>query len=268
MRKNKLREMLRQGMPTIGTHILSTWPSIMEIIGHTGVIDYVEFEGVYSPWDLYDLENLARASELFDMSTMIKVDAEPKMFLAQRAVGSGIQNVLFTDIRSAEEARECVQIVRADTPETKGLYGCAMQRIAGFVLESGSPQFVRAMDDVVVALMIEKKEAVDNLEEILSVEGVDMVQFGRCDYSLNIGVPGQWSNSKVKEAEHKVIKVALKHNVRPKVPVSLSKPEEIQKYIDLGVRDFTIGTDVRILYEWLKKNGEDLRRILSKWFTL
>ena len=42
MRKNKLKERLREGKATIGTHMLSTWPSIVEIIGHAGVIDYVE----------------------------------------------------------------------------------------------------------------------------------------------------------------------------------------------------------------------------------
>jgi len=46
------------------------------------------------------------------------------------------------------------------------------------------------MDEAIVALMIEKKEAVDNLKEILSVEGIDMVQFGPGDYSLSIGFQG------------------------------------------------------------------------------
>ena len=52
-----------------------------------------------------------------------------------------------------------------------------MRRNVGYVLESGRPSWVQAMDDVVVALMIEKKPAMDNLSEILAVEGVDMVQF-------------------------------------------------------------------------------------------
>ena len=89
MRPNKFRELLSADNPTIGTHIHTTWPSIVEIIGHTGLYDYVEFVGEYGPYDLHDLDNLARAAELYDMSSMIKVDQEPRGFLAQRAIGSG-----------------------------------------------------------------------------------------------------------------------------------------------------------------------------------
>jgi len=49
MRKNKLREMFKEGKPTIGTRVFDVWPSVVEVIGHTGVIDYVEFLGEYAP---------------------------------------------------------------------------------------------------------------------------------------------------------------------------------------------------------------------------
>ena len=73
LRKNRLRELMRKDRPTIGTRMISSWPGIMEVIGYTGAIDYVEFVGEYGPYDLYALDELARASELFDMSTMIKI---------------------------------------------------------------------------------------------------------------------------------------------------------------------------------------------------
>lgn len=262
MRKNKLREMLKGGKPTIGTRVLSVWPGIVEIVGHTGAIDYIEFLGEYAPWDLYDLENFARATELFDMSSMMKVDQQPKCFLAQRALGSGIQNILFTDIKTVEDVKECVRVVRAETPKTQGINGCHGRRNVGYILEGGSPEYVRAMNNAVVALMIEKKEAVDNLEEILSVEAIDMVQFGPCDYSLSIGLPGQFSHPKVKEAEVKTIKTALKMGIHPRVEIN--NLENIEKYIELGVCDFSLSTDMVILYQWLKKNGESLRKKLRQ----
>ena len=93
MRKNKLRELLNGGKPSIGTHIHTIWPSIVEAIGHTGVYDYVEFVAEYGPFDLHDLDNLCRAAELYNMSSMIKVDQEPRGFNPQRAIGSGLQRV-------------------------------------------------------------------------------------------------------------------------------------------------------------------------------
>jgi 2-keto-3-deoxy-L-rhamnonate aldolase RhmA len=265
MRKNKLREMLKKGEPTIGTRVLSIWPGIAEVIGHTGAIDYIEFVGEYAPWDLHDLENFARATELFDMSSMMKVDQEPKGFLAQRALGSGIQNILFTDIRTVEDAEQCVRIVKPETLTSGGINGCHMRRNVGYVLECGSRDYIKAMDEAVIALMIEKKGAIDNLEGILSVEGIDMVQFGPCDYSLSIGKHFSASDLEVREAEMKTIKTALKMGVRPRVEMGgiYDSKEDIQRFIDLGVRDFSLPSDVVILYQWLKEKGESLRKMVS-----
>ena len=58
MRPNKLRELLKSNKPTLSTHIHTTWPSVVEAIGHTGLYDYVEFVGEYGPFDLHDLDNL------------------------------------------------------------------------------------------------------------------------------------------------------------------------------------------------------------------
>ncbi len=52
MRPNKLRELLKANKPTLATHIHTTWPSVIEAIGHTGLYDYVEFVGEYGPYDL------------------------------------------------------------------------------------------------------------------------------------------------------------------------------------------------------------------------
>jgi 2-keto-3-deoxy-L-rhamnonate aldolase RhmA len=259
LRKNRLRELLKRGEPTVGTRILSTWPGTMEVIGHTGTVDYVEFTAEYAPYDLYALDELARASELFDMSTMIKVDAEPRTFVAQRAIGSGIQNVLFADIRTVEDAKEAVRAVRA---EPKGWNGCSMRRNVGYLLECGSPEFVQSCDDVVVAFMIEKKSTIENLESILSVDGVDMVQFGPCDYSMSANIPGQFAHPEVKKAEMKSIETALSVGIHPRVEIDYLN--EAGPYIDMGVRDFNIGIDVVILHQWLKQNCGLLRETVSK----
>jgi len=210
------------------------------------------------------LENFGRAVELFDMSSIIKVDQNCRAFIAQRALGSGIQNILFTDIRTVEDARECVRIVRAETPSTKGINGATNRRNVGYYLEGGSLNYIKAMDEAVIALMIEKKEAVDNLEEILSVEGIDMVQFGPSDYSLSLGYPGQRNHPKVKEAELKTIKKAIEKGIRPRVEIGSIdyKIEDLQKYIELGVKDFSLPSEGKIIYEWLMKNGKNIKNLM------
>jgi len=264
MRKNKLRELIRKDKPSIGTHILTPWPGMIEVIGATEEVDYVEFTGEYSPFTLHDLENLARACELFDISSMMKIDQEPRRFLAQRALGSGIQNLLFADIRSLQDAEECIKAVKMETPKTKGTHGCHMRRSVGYIREIGSKAYVEAMNDAVIAFMIEKKSALDNLEEILSVDGLDMVQFGPCDYAISIGLEGEFNHPKVKEAELKVIKTALKLGKRARVELGWNfTKEEVKSYLNLGVKDFCIGYDVDIIYHWIKENAFKVKEALS-----
>ncbi len=262
MRKNRLRELLNAGAPTLGTHIHSSWPSIIELVGHSGMFDYVEFVGEYAPYDLYALENLGRAVDLFPhMSSMMKIEQEPRTYLTIRSIGSGIQNVLFADPRTVADVEACVRAVRAEAPHARGLHGVGMRRDVGFVLEGGTPAFVKALDDTVIALMIEKASAVENLEALLSVKGVDMVQFGPADYSMSLGIPGQFDHPRVREAERYVIETALKMGIAPRAEIS--RPAEAGKYLEMGVKHFCIGTDMCILFDWFKANGADMRKLLG-----
>lgn len=260
MRPNKIRQLLESGKPTIGTHIHSTWPSIIEVVGHSGMFDYIEFVAEYAPFDLYALDNVCRAAELHDLSSMIKVDQEPRSFLAQRGIGCGFQSVLFADCRSVEDARECVRAVRPETPEAGGLHGVGMRR-AAYMSYGGTPDYVQALKDIVVVLMIEKQGAVDHLEEILSMPGIDMIQWGPSDYSMSVGRPGERQHPNIKAAENRVIDTALKMGIPPRAEIS--SPDEARYYLDLGVEHFCIGTDVMILYNWFKENGEELRKVIS-----
>jgi len=261
MRPNKLRRLLNEGKPSISTHVHTTWPSIAEVLGHTGVYDYVEFVAEYGPFDLYALDDFCRAVELYDMDAMIKVDQEPRGFIAQRAIGSGFQSVLFADSRSPEDVRECVRIVRAETPEDGGTHGVATRRFT-YMGYGGSPEYVQALRDVVVMVMIEKRQAVEQLDEVLAVEGLDMIQWGPSDYSMSVGKAGQGGSAEIREVERRVIESALKAGVQPRAEIN--SPDQAKYYLDLGVRHFCIGTDVTILFQWWKDNGNELRKVVEE----
>jgi 2-keto-3-deoxy-L-rhamnonate aldolase RhmA len=260
MKVNKLRELLNTGKPSIGTRVHSTWPSVVEAIGHTGMFDYVEFLAEYAPFDLYSLDNFCRAAELYNMSAVIKVDQEPRGFLAQRGIGAGFKGVLFTDCRTVEDVHQCVRIVRPETPEDGGIHGVGVRRFA-YMGYAGSVEYVQALRDIVVLIMIEKQAAVDSLKEILAVEGVDMIQWGPTDFSMSIGRPGEKKSAEVKAVERKVFETALKMGVPPRAEIA--SVDQAKYYLDLGVRHFNIGTDLVILHNWWKSNGDELRKIVS-----
>jgi 4-hydroxy-2-oxoheptanedioate aldolase len=137
-----------------------------------------------------------------------------------------------------------------------------MRRDVGFVLECGTPAFVKALDDAVIALMIEKESAVENLDALLSVKGVDMVQFGPADYSMSLGLAGQFTHPRVKEAEKFVIETCLKKGIAPRAEIS--RPEQAKEYLDMGVKHFCVGTDVNILFDWFKSAGGAMIDLLGR----
>ncbi|MCA1644478.1 MAG: hypothetical protein LC797_03085 [Chloroflexi bacterium] len=193
MRNNRLRELLNQGKPSLGTHLLSAWP--------------------------------------------------------------------FADVRTSEEARQCVRSVRAEHPVQGGLHGVGMRRDVRTVLAGGSEEFVQSLADAVIVLMIEKKEAVENFEAILDVKGIDMVQFGPSDYSMSIGVPGQGSHDKVREAEKYVIETAHKRGIPARAEIR--DAGGAARFLEMGVQHFCVGWDVRVLHDWFSEQGKAMHSLLT-----
>jgi 4-hydroxy-2-oxoheptanedioate aldolase len=208
------------------------------------------------------MDNFGRTIELFpDMSAMMKVEEQTRGFIATRAIDAGIQNVLFTDCRNADEVRDCVRCVRAETPGSKGVHGYGMRRSTGYGYGSRVEEWTKAMDEVVIAIMIEKRGAIENLEDILDVEGVDMVQFGPVDYSISIGKPGQAQDPEVQSAHKYMIETALGKGIAPRVEIGSF--EQARPYIDMGVRHFCIGWDTSILAEWCRAQAAGITGLLK-----
>ena len=263
MKSNKLRELLNSNTPSLGTHVASPSPDVVEIIGRTGLIDVVQFLAEYGPYSLSELDHFGRALELYGMSGMIKVDRENRSFVAQRAIGSGIQNILFSDVYDVTDVEECVASVRADTPLSGGSHGSADRRFAGYGLESGTPEYVQALDECVVALMIEKEAAVNDLETLLSVDGVDMVVFGGNDYWMSAGKPGNARNDPngTREVMMHVYRTALSMGVQPQA--ALGGVDQVQAMLDMGIKHFCVGNDYFMIYQWLNENAGDIRKLLA-----
>jgi 4-hydroxy-2-oxoheptanedioate aldolase len=235
---------------SIGTHVISPWPGLVEIIGHSGAFDYVEFVAEYSPFSFDQMDHWGRTIELFPhLGSMIKIEESLRTWAAPRAIDSGIQNVLFTDVRSAAEVRECVRIVRSEWPSAGGVHGVGMRRNVGYVIENGAPTWVEAMNQVVIAVMIEKRGAMEDIDAILDVEGLDMVQFGGGDYAVSMGYPP--GDPRTQEDHLRLIKKALAKGVHPRI--ELGSMEQAKRFLDMGVRHYCVGWDLTIHYNWCKE---------------
>lgn len=263
MRENKLHALLAAGKPTIGTHIFLPCAAVVEQLGHAAAFDYVEFLAEYTAYDQPILDELCRAAELHDLGTMIKLDYEGRRYMAQRAVGSGFEAVLFADLRTPDDVTYCVNSVRPDTPGWPGsVYGAATRRNA-LPLYANTPEYVQALEQVVVAIMVEKREALERLDELLAVPGVAMVQWGPADYAMSIGAIGDGSRAnRMREVERTIIEACARAGVHFRA--ECSDLETARYYADLGVRHFCFGWDLMILLAAWRDSGTRLRDLVSE----
>lgn len=253
MKYNKLRKILKENSTSVATRIWSTNPLFTELLGGFK-FDYVEFLAEYSPFSQLDLQNICRAAELNELGSLIKVDFRNRGYVAQKAAASGFQGILFTDHRNADEVKESLKMMRPETPEDQGTFGYPNNRFIGCQGYLSQLDHAQRVKEIVMAFMIEKKEAMDNIEAICAVPGVDMVQFGPSDYSMSCGKNRTGYLGEYKEAEKKMIRVALANGVQPRCEIGCA--DDAKYYADLGVRHFCVGDQLVILKDFWKKQGD------------
>jgi len=257
--ENKIRRLLSQGEPTLGTHVSSTWPTLWEVVGATGQFDYIEFGSPYAAWDLRDLDNICRAAELTHTGTMIKIDRNPKDWIAQRAIAAGFEAILFADLMTATEAEECVEAVKLPPEGVNSFLSTRGEAVP-------ADDYVKRIDDIVIAIMVEKRTLVEELEEALAIDGLDMVQFGASDYGLSLRTPGKpFDQSQFKEKIQadldRTSQMAIDAGVRPRIEARSA--ESCQRYLDRGILDFCIGWDTIMVGEWCMQHGKKVREMVS-----
>lgn len=169
--------------------------------------------------------------------------------------------MLFADCRTAEDVRKCVQSVKL-IPQG-GINGYQMGRVTGYGRVRGKPttlsDYVEFIDKIIIAIMIESESLVDDIEEALSVPGIDMVQFGPSD-SISTDHPGEgYKNTQISEARERSYQVAKRRGIGIRSECSI---DEMQKWIDLDCKDFCIGWDTATINAWAQSTGNAIREKL------
>lgn len=261
MRPNRLRYCLENNIPTISTRIESPWAYMTELAAASGHFDFIEYEGEYAPHTEEELENVCRAAELYGCATVVKVDRQNRNFMAQKAIACGAHGILFADMYTAEEVAETIDAITSSYPGG-GIFGRPNRRLcmngSGRMLHS---DYRKMTDDIVKLIMIEKVDAVKNLDAICKVPGVDMVVYGPFDYALNSGWEMKENAADLAKIHEEIISTALKNNVRPLVLID--DTTQVQYFYDLGVRDFSIGDEMQMHINFYNKECPVIEKIMK-----
>ncbi|MFQ5683177.1 MAG: HpcH/HpaI aldolase/citrate lyase family protein [Candidatus Binatia bacterium] len=229
MMKNRMKEKLLSGQPAFGLSVMFPSPQIVEIIGKLG-FDWVLIDCEHGSISPESVELMAMAAELSGITPIARPwKNTPEAIL--RVMDRGALGVQVPHINTPADARRAVEAVKYYPLGTRGLAAGTRPANFGFGLQMGD--YVKtANQETIVCIQLEEKEALDNLDGILQVEGVDVYFVGPSDLSQSMGYPGRSNTTEVQEAMSKAFATIVEAG---KVPGSAGNVQACLNYMPQGV---------------------------------
>ena len=257
MRKNKAKEKLATGEPVFSCMTLSHAPSVVEVLGRAG-FDVVCIDGEHGPLGRQTLENLVRAAECVGITpifrTALNYPAEILPFL-----DTGVMGVKRPHCTTAEKAKMVVDAVKYAPLGTRGMTPGRANAYA--VSGMSAKEYIETSNrETMVLVQIEDVEGVENLPEILKVEGIDVFVIGAGDLANSLGYPGQRAHPKVLDVVEQVVEQA---GAVGKVSSNPAPNAELRKrWFDMGAR-FITSHDLSMLFQGTTARLQALRDSVS-----
>lgn len=201
--KNLLKEKLSKGKSVVGCFVGLAHPDVTEVISRMG-FDWILIDGEHSPMGLETMQMLLQAMNGSDCTPIVR-PAWNDPVLIKRILDIGAHGVMVPWVNNKEEAEAAVKACKYPPVGTRGFGPRRASR--------NDPDYKKtANDEIMVTVQVETQEAVDNIEEILSVDGIDACFIGPWDLSSNMlgRVPPEFDNPKYAGAIDRVIEVAKK----------------------------------------------------------
>jgi 2-keto-3-deoxy-L-rhamnonate aldolase RhmA len=184
---NRIRLRMLEGELAIGTYVNIADPAIVEMIGIAGY-DAAFIDMEHTAFDMETVQEMIRACDLTGICSLVRVpDNSPKTIL--RVLEMGAQGVQVPHIEGADDARAAVKAVRYAPLGDRGMGGPTRATRYGSV--PMSEHIKRSNSDIILVVMVEDVKAIDQLSEIASIDGLDLIAIGPSDLSQALGVTGK-----------------------------------------------------------------------------
>ncbi|WP_449537873.1 HpcH/HpaI aldolase family protein [Ferdinandcohnia sp. Marseille-Q9671] len=241
-----LKQKLKNNELTLGSWITLGHSSIAEIMSQAG-FEWLVVDMEHSVISLSDAQSLIQVIELSGVTPLVRVGVNDAN-LIKRVMDTGAHGVIVPLVNTKEEAEKAVESVKYPPLGTRGV-GLARATKYGANFE-GYKKWVN--EESIVIVQIEHIDGVNNLEEILSVEGVDGFIIGPYDLSGSLGVPGQFDHPSVIEALDRVKSISKRmgktagfHVVPTNEDSTLEKIKEGYNFIAYSIDELFLGDRCR-----------------------
>ena len=253
---NSLKSKLRNRQLTIGSWITLGHSSIAEIMAKAG-FDWLTVDMEHSAITIHEAQQLVQVIELSGCVPLVRVGTNDAN-LIKRAMDAGAHGVIVPMINTKEDAEQAVGAVKYP-PE--GFRGVGLARAQSYGANFEGYRRWNETESIVI-VQIEHIKAVESLEAILSVEGVDAFIVGPYDISASLGIAGQFEHPDMTSALNKILDTARRleavagyHVVPPDARQVLEKIKQGYRFLAYSIDFLFLGDSCRNGLKTIRKNS-------------
>ena len=200
MRTNNVVTRMNAGEVAYGCQMIFPSSAVIELMGRAG-FDFVTFDGEHGPFTPDVLDDLCRFADMAGLTPMARVpNIDDSTIL--RFLDRGIMGITGPHIINRERAQQLARACRY-VPRGTRSFGSGRGAYYGDN-ESGPEYMAHTNDNILVMAQLEDEDVLEHIDEILSVEGIDLYSSGAQDIAQSMGLPGQPTHPRVREFEERV----------------------------------------------------------------
>lgn len=245
-RINRVKNSDEQGSLIAGVTVQLSSPEVVEICGAAGY-DFVWIDAEHGVFELETAAQMFRAADVYGMTPLFRVPShDPSLIM--RALDAGAMGVIIPNVSTREQAQAVVNAARYKMKDNGGTRGaCPATRATNYQTSDWNGFATWSNSNVTVWALIETIAGIENIDEILEVEGIDALALGPFDLAHEMGFPGQVQHPQVIAALGQVVAKAQQKGID--VVASLFSDSasgvlaERAHWFEQGVRIFSVGSD-------------------------
>ena len=254
LKVNIAKQALREGRAAIGTMITQFRSAALPLLLSRAGMDFIIIDNEHSAFSLETNQDIMRAARECGIAVLVRVP-DPDYHLIARTLDSGADGVMVPRVETREVVQAIVDAVKYPPVGKRG-YGVGSIH-TGYEAVPVADAIKHFNDNTLIIIQIESGNAVERIEELVSVPGVDVALVGPVDLSISLGIPGQIEHERLQDRYQKVLDAGRKHGVH--LGLHLPDLEALKRWRDHGARFLCYSGEERILLAAAKNAVSELR---------
>jgi 4-hydroxy-2-oxoheptanedioate aldolase len=241
---NNVRDKLERGEVVASMTVRLTRGIEIARIAKTAGFDTIYIDMEHNSFSMDTTAQICQAALSIGIAPFVRVPANQPEWIS-RVLDGGALGVIAPHVQSADDARKVVNAAKfAPIGERSAAGGLPHLEFRAFPASKAYPALNAA---TMVMVQFETVAALERADEIMAVDGVDMVMIGTNDLTADMGIPGEYDHPRVREAYAHTIAICQKYGKHCGVGGLSSRPDLVAEFVKMGARYVSTGTDLAFL---------------------